>query len=132
MPDWVAERHQTFFAFLAGYIDAEGYIKVCLPHGYRTPQARLEVRSYDANLLQALASGLNARNIPCSLARIRVRAVYENCYGVRSNRVLWGFGVSRKESLAQLFGKLDPYLRHGRRRRGMLKAWALVDPLRNN
>jgi hypothetical protein len=25
LPDWVAETNQTFFAFLAGYIDAEGY-----------------------------------------------------------------------------------------------------------
>jgi hypothetical protein len=39
LPDWVSRSDEAFFAFLAGYIDAEGYIKVSLPRGYRTPQA---------------------------------------------------------------------------------------------
>ncbi len=66
LPDWVSQSDEAFFAFLAGYIDAEGYIRVSLPHGYRTPQARLEVRTYDANLLHALATGLRERAIPLS------------------------------------------------------------------
>jgi hypothetical protein len=87
-----------------------------------TPQVRVEVRSYDSVLLGQLATGLNARGIVCPAARLRVRAGYTNGYGVRSNRDLWGLGISRKDSLLQLFTKLDPYLRHPRRRRDMLTA----------
>jgi hypothetical protein len=120
LPDWVAETDQTFFAFLAGYIDAEGYIRTYLPRGYRTRQVQLEVRSYDMHLLTALAAGLNARGISCRAATLTVRSGYVNGYGVRSNCDLWRFGVSSKSSLDRLFAMLDPHLRHGRRRSDML------------
>jgi hypothetical protein len=126
LPDWVAETDQTFFGFLAGYIDAEGYIRTYLSTGYRTLQARLEVRSYDTQLLTALTVGLNARGILCPAAQITVLAGYTNRYGVRSNRDLWRFGVSSKESLDRLFTLLDPHIRHPRRRRDMLRAWQVV------
>jgi hypothetical protein len=122
VPDWVLKHDDTFFAFLAGYMDAEGYINTYLPRGYRTPQVRIEVRSYDYVLLNRLASGLNARGIICPPARLRVKAGYVNKYGVRSNRPLWGLGVCRHASLRALFERIEPYLRHPRRRRDMLRA----------
>jgi hypothetical protein len=99
VPGWILDSDEPFFAFVAGYIDAEGYVKTSLPRGYFTPQVRLEVRSYDNVLLDELAKGLNARGITCPAANVRVRAGYVNRAGIRSNGVLWGFGVSRKRSL---------------------------------
>jgi AcrR family transcriptional regulator len=124
VPEWVLERDDTFFAFFAGYMDAEGYVNTYLPRGYVTPQCRVEVRSYDAMLLDQLAAGLNARGIACPPARLRVQAGYVNRAGVRSNRALWGLGICRKDSLLELFARIEPYLRHGRRRRDMLDALA--------
>jgi predicted DNA-binding protein YlxM (UPF0122 family) len=126
VPDWILDNDQPFFAFLAGYLDAEGYVKTSLLRGYYTPQVRVEVRSYDNVLLDQLANGLNARGIACPPAGIRVGAGYVNRAGVRSNGVLWGFGVSRKGSLNLLFEKIDPYLRHPRRRRDMIRAWKVI------
>jgi transposase-like protein len=57
---------------------------------------------------------------------LRVTAGYVNRAGVRSNGVLWGFGLSRKGSLQLLFEKIDPYLRHPRRRRDMMRAWKVI------
>src|SRR5207247_5680529 len=51
LPEWVRESDATFFAFFAGYLDAEGYFHTYLRKGYRTPTTCLEVRSYDAMLL---------------------------------------------------------------------------------
>jgi ribosomal protein L31E len=69
------------------------------------PQARLEVRTYDVNLLRQLSDGLNARGIECPPVRLRVTAGYVNGSGVRSNRDLWGLGIHRKQSLRRLSSK---------------------------
>jgi transcriptional regulator with XRE-family HTH domain len=122
VPDWILESDDPFFAFLAGYIDAEGYFHTYFVRRQPKPLACLELRSYDAVLLGQLHNGLAARGIACSPARLRVQAGYTNKYGVRSNKDLWGLGVHRKESLRQLFAKIDPYLRHPKRRIDMLRA----------
>ncbi len=117
---------EVFFAFLAGYIDAEGYVRTSLPRGYSTPQVRVEVRSYDRILLSQIGQGLNVRGVACQPAAVRVEAGYVNKNGVRSNGVLWGLGVHSKKSLRILFEKIDPYLRHPRRRHDMMRAWNVI------
>jgi hypothetical protein len=124
VPEWVLHgTDDCFFAFLAGYIDAEGYICTYLPRGYKTPQARIEVRTYEGNLLSQLAEELNARGISCPPARVRVPAGYVNGRGIRSNGVQWGLAVCTKDSLRILFENLDPHLRHRKRRIDMIRAW---------
>jgi hypothetical protein len=123
VPSWVLGADNTFFAFFAGYLDAEGYIRTYLPPGYKTLQSQLEVRSYDALILSTLGDELNKRAIRCAPARVRVMAGYQNGQGVVSNGDLWGLGISRKVSLIRLFEQIAPYLRHGRRRRDMMRAW---------
>jgi hypothetical protein len=85
------------------------------------PQARLEVRTYDVNLLRQLSDGLNARGIECPPVRLRVTAGYVNGSGVRSNRDLWGLGIHRKQSLRRLFEAIEPHLRHPKRRIDMFR-----------
>jgi hypothetical protein len=124
VPEWMLNGSDAcFFAFLVGYIDAEGYLCTYLPRGYKTPQARLEVRTYDGNLLSELAEELNARGIACPTAQVRVQAGYVNGRGVRSNGVQWGLAVCTKNSLRILFERVDPYLRHRKRRLDMTRAW---------
>jgi hypothetical protein len=124
VPEWVLNgTDEMFFAFFAGYVDAEGYIATYLPRGYKTPQARVEVRTYDGVLLTELADELNVRGIACPSAAVRVDAGYVNGRGVRSNGVQWGLAVCSKRSLRILFEKIEPYVRHGKRRRDMMRAW---------
>jgi hypothetical protein len=122
VPDWALNEDDAFFAFLAGYMDAEGYIRTYLPRDYMTPQVRIEIRSYEAHLLTQLAEGLNARGIVCPPAQLRVKAGYVNRYGVISRGDQWGVGVFRRDSLLRLFAAIQPFLRHPRRRRDMLTA----------
>jgi hypothetical protein len=126
VPHWILASDEPFFAFLAGYIDAEGYFRAYFTAGQPKPQGRLEIRSYDSVLLGQLGAGLNARDIVCPPARLRVRAGYTNKYGVRSNRDLWGLGVHRKDALSQLITRIQPYLRHERRRRDMVSVVKVV------
>jgi len=121
VPDWILHSDEPFFAFLAGYIDAEGYFHTYFQRHYPRPLACLEIRSYDATLLSQLGDGLNSRGVKCAPARLRVRAGYTNGYGVRSNRDLWGLGVHARHSLRVLITRIDPYVRHARRRRDMMR-----------
>jgi transposase-like protein len=124
VPEWVVTNDQAFFAFFAGYVDAEGYFRAYFVRNQPSPLACLEIRSYDSVLLSQLRDGLCDRGVACPPARLRVPAGYTNRAGVRSNRDLWGLGVHRKESLRRLFTKIEPYLRHARRRRDMFTALA--------
>src|SRR5216683_227482 len=124
VPEWVVMNDETFFAFFAGYVDAEGYFRAYFVKNQPKPLACLEIRSYDTMLLTQLGKGLCDRGIACPPARLRVAAGYTNRAGFRSNRDLWGLGIHRKESLRQLFAKIEPYLRHSRRRRNMFTALA--------
>jgi hypothetical protein len=126
VPEWVLAGDEAFYAYFAGYLDAEGYVKTCLPRGYLTEQVRVEIRSYDRNVLTQLGLALNERGIVCPPAKARVRAGYTNKAGIRSNGELWGLGISRKDSLDRLFQHIDPHVRHARRRRDMERAWAVV------
>jgi hypothetical protein len=127
IPDWVLERDDTFFAFFSGYLDAEGYIRTYLPPGYRTRQVRIEVRSYEKVILQTFSAGLNQRDISCPPAALRVLAGYVNGRGIPSNGDQWGLGIFQKESLKRLFTKIEPYVKHARRRSDMLQAWRALD-----
>jgi hypothetical protein len=124
VPEWILANDEAFFAFFAGYVDAEGYFRAYITHNQPKPLARLEIRSYDLVLLTQLGNGLCERGIECPPARLRVLAGYTNRAGVRSNRDLWGLGIHRKESLRRLFVKIEPYLKHARRRRDMYTALA--------
>ncbi len=122
VPEWILTTDDTFYAFFAGYVDAEGYFRAYYVHKQPKPLACLEIRSYDSVLLTQLGDGLCARGIACPPARRRVSAGYTNRAGVRSNRDLWGLGVHRKKSLRRLCTKIEPYLKHSRRRRDMFTA----------
>jgi hypothetical protein len=125
VPVWVLNgSDEMFFAFFAGYVDAEGYFRAYFVQNRPKPQARLEIRSYDVGLLTQLQVGLCERGIECPPVRLRVNAGYTNLEGVRSNRDLWGLGIHRKESLRRLVTRLDTHLRHSRRRRDMMTALA--------
>ena len=131
VPEWILANDEAFFSFFAGYVDAEGYVKVALPRGYQTPQVRVEIRSYEWRTLQQVPERLHAQGIDCPEPSVRVAAGYVNKYGVRSNQAVWGLGISRSDALLALFQRIGPYMRHGRRRRDMEGAIAALRLPRN-
>jgi len=127
VPDWILDGpDDVFFAFVAGYMDAEGYIQTYLSRGCYTPQAKVEIRSYDGILLDELAEELNRRGVICPPADVRVEAGYVNGAGVRTNGVTWGLGIFKRRSVLRLFERIDRHLRHPRRRRDMQRAVAAL------
>jgi hypothetical protein len=124
VPKWVMTDKACFWAYLAGYIDAEGYIG--LARAKRGFQARVELGSCDIGILRALWSGLNERGVRCPEVRLKTRAGTITRQGYRRNSDFYRFYILRKASLDRLFRGIEPYLKHADKRVEMAEAWANV------
>jgi hypothetical protein len=121
IPAWILNDEECFFAFMAGYVDAEGSIKVD-----RRGFARFNLHSYDRGILSQAQARLVEAGVICPPLRLDVPAGRCNKYGITSRKNLWGFSVNRKLSLDTLFDHLDPHLKHRKRRQDMHHAWDTV------
>ena len=52
VPEWVLAGDEAFYAYFAGYLDAEGYVKAGQPLADGQPEIRIEIRSYDRQTLR--------------------------------------------------------------------------------
>jgi hypothetical protein len=124
VPKWVMEADACFWAYLAGYMDAEAHIGL-----RRTKYGRaavVEIGSCDVGILRGLWRGLNARGVQCPQIRLKTLAGTPIGQGYRTNRDFYRLFISRKASLDKLFRSVDSYLKHADRRKRMEKAWANV------
>ncbi|OGI11641.1 hypothetical protein A3K64_00800 [Candidatus Micrarchaeota archaeon RBG_16_36_9] len=107
---WILDNDSNFFAFLAGYTDAEGSI------GVYDNRARFRLGTYDKNILLQIYNKLNNFDIKTNL-RI------EGKKGTRNqNQDFWRISVNYKNSLLKLFELLTPYLKHSKRINDMNQA----------
>lgn len=124
IPDWVLDDEEVFFAFLAGYSDAEAHIGV--HNGY----AIFKIDSYDKNIILKSYAMLQESGItgpmPWMIAAKGSRAE-SSIY--RSD--MWRLQVSAKASLLILFERISPYLKHAKRIRDMEAATGNIHE-RNN
>jgi hypothetical protein len=121
IPDWALADGECFFAFLAGYVDAEGSIQVD-----RRGFARFCLNSYDKTILSQAQARLVEVGVICPPIRPDVPAGRCNSYGIVSRKDYWGFSVHRKTSLDTLFSRLNPHLKHRKRRQDLHRAWKSV------
>jgi len=124
VPAWVQESDDCFWAFLAGYTDAEGSIGVYRNH------SRFVIASYDVGILRDLWVGLTARNVSCPPVRLDqpegslTRSIKGTLHRTRGDR--YCLNVHRAVALGTLFTAINPYLKHAKRRADMLKAWSFI------
>ncbi|MBI1984872.1 MAG: LAGLIDADG family homing endonuclease [Candidatus Wildermuthbacteria bacterium] len=106
IPKWVYNQ-QTFFAFFAGFSDAEG--SIFIPADGR---AVYSLGNYNRQILSDIRESLLRNGIICSNlheSKIKDR-IEKDGYGHKQN--YWMFQINRKESLLRLFDFLEPYVRH--------------------
>lgn len=120
VPDWVMENDGCFWAFLAGYMDAEAYIGI--ERSSRVPQARVEIASSDKGILQGLWAGLNERGVHCPQLYLKIRAGTVDRQGRRHNHDHYALCILRKASLDKLFRGIGPYLKHADKQAEMAEA----------
>ena len=124
VPDWVAADDPCFWAFLAGYMDAESYIGI--RKGKSVHSAIVEIASCDIGILRGLWSGLNERGVICPQLYLKGRAGTANRRGTRNNRDYYDLCIMRKASLDKLFSEIAPFLKHGDKQVSMARAWTNI------
>jgi|SRR3989339_579825 len=108
---WIMQNNNCFFAFLAGYTDAEGNIS------FSNNDARFRIRTYDKNILLQIYKNLNLLNINTKFGLASKKGVH---YKRIQNKDCWGIYVYAKQDLLRLFSLIGPYLKHKKRQRDLV------------
>lgn len=119
---WILLSNKFFFAFLAGYIDAEGYIFVRFYKHCNAPIAGLEIQSYDKNILHQIWKKLKSLKIRCPKPFISKPKGYTSKKGTTSKQDSWRLSVNRKNDLFSLLTYIKPYIKHKKKKQALQKA----------
>jgi len=107
---------------LAGYIDAEGSIKI---HGNKgcIKQVRFLLASYDKLILQQIRKKLISVGIKCGhLGIVSPKGYKTEKKPLPYNENYYGFGIFSKNSLLRLFDNIQNYVKHPKRLQDLEKA----------
>jgi len=108
---WILENDKYFFAFLAGYIDAEGHIGIH-PYG-NNKQACFLLASYDKNILYQLWIKLISLDIKCPKPIISSKKGYvSKAKPLPYKKDYWVLGIYSKMSLLKIFDGISPHIKH--------------------
>ena len=118
IPDWILADDECFFAFFAGYADAEANI------GVYSGKARFRIDSYDKNIILKSHAKLALLGIKFPKPYIDRKKGTISCRrrGGIYHQDRWLLETKRKAPLLQLFECIKPYLKHAKRRQDMAKA----------
>lgn len=119
---WVLGNKKYFSAFLAGYIDAEGCIKI---YGNKNciEQARFILASYDERILQQIREKLVSFGIKCGILRVMAPKGYKTQKkSLPYNQDYHGFNICSKKSLLQLFNCIQNNIKHPKKLQDLAKA----------
>jgi len=116
---WILRNRKLFFAFFAGYLDAEGEINI-----HAGGFAYLRVGTYDKNILIQIKNELEKCGIKSKFnldqpkgtkvnlsLRDRQRGIKKT---YKTKHDFWRVAVYRKKDLLNLFKFISPYIRHQR------------------
>jgi len=105
VPKWVKNNEKTSFAFIAGYIDAEGNFLL------NQAKARFKVDSYDVGILTWIAHWLRKQEIKTKLRCIN-KAGELRRNGAKFKHDLWRLNINEAFSLLNFIKKIRPFIRH--------------------
>jgi len=124
---WILRRNKLFFAFFAGYLDAEGDISL-----HSNKIASLRVGTYDKNILAQIKQKLRKSGIESRFNLDRPKgskinlSLRDKQRGIRkiykTEHDFWRVAVYRKKDLLNLFKCISPYLKHQRLKIALKKA----------
>ncbi len=116
--EWIISDEKYFWAFFAGYADAEG----CFAINKSNNRPGFHIQSYDKNILFQMHDKLRQLNIsaplPLAFKSVKYTGSKDNC--------IWSLSIFRKHSLKLLIINLRPYLKHAKRKKDMGRIWELV------
>jgi hypothetical protein len=106
IPSWIEKDNLLFFAFIAGFTDAEGCI------GISNGRAYYSLGNYNNNFLFKIFKSLNKFGINCNSPTSDNRKGKKNSQGYKYNQNYWTLRINRKDELLRLLENISPCLKH--------------------
>jgi len=116
VPDWVLENEKYFFAFLAGFTDAEGCISIS------RNQAYYSLGNYDSKLLFLIKKKLNKFGIECPKIFECDTSKYFTKDGYGHNQNYWSLRISKKFFLLKFLDSIESYIKHEKKIKDLKRA----------
>jgi len=116
---WMVFDNKYFWAFVAGYSDAEGCFSIKRSNNYPS----FHLQSYDKNILSQIRDKLEQFNIVTP-------SLYESKsekYTGSKNNCIWRLSISRKQALKLFIINLRRLIKHSKRRKDMERVWELIE-----
>ncbi|KKW20971.1 MAG: hypothetical protein UY61_C0018G0007 [Candidatus Adlerbacteria bacterium GW2011_GWC1_50_9] len=108
---WCVKDRKHFFAFVAGFTDAEGSFFIS------RNQARVSWGNYDEDVLAYIQHGLREFGIQtANISHDRLTG-YVGTHGYKRNKNYYHLHCSRKEAIRHVILQLGPYLKHADKKR---------------
>lgn len=104
---WIGDDEGRMWAFIAGYVDAEGNFIINQGRG------RFKIDSYDFSILSSIHAFLLQHDIQSMFRMIARRG--EEKYGTKWNHDLWRLNVNHAGSLEVFIRGISPFLLHRKR-----------------
>lgn len=103
---WILKNDKFFFAFVAGYTDAEGCLLIRKYKKSKIPVAGFELQSSDKNIINQIWKKIILFGIRAPRPKVN-RPI-----GVINRKNIWRLSIFRKSSLLKFLGFIEPYLKH--------------------
>lgn len=116
---WIRKCSRCCLAFFAGYFDAEGCAHLHKDSRTGRQDGRLEIQSYDKEIICKSWKCLLKLGIYCKRPRIVQKAGFIGSNGVRHNGDSWRLSVWRKTSVWQLSNLLIQLAKHSDKRHSL-------------
>ena len=118
---WILKRRRTFFAFAAGYSDAEGTFCICGGDGI------FSIKSQDKKIVHTLWRYLNRYGILCKHPFLGRRGGTVDRRGVKNNKDAWQLTIYRKDALLSFIKEMRPLLKHRQKVKEMMLVKENID-----
>jgi len=115
--DWVLKNKRFFWAFVAGFSDAEGCIAISNKNS-----AYYSLGNYNRELLEQIRSFLCKNKVICSKlheSKTKGKICFEKYF---HNQNYWQLSICRKESLFLFLNSVEPYVKHAQKQRALQQA----------
>lgn len=109
VPNWLLNNRDNFFAFLAGFTDAEGCIKI------NKNQAYYSLGNYDSELLSLIKRNLAKYGIESPKIHESDTSKYFTKDGYGHNQNYWTFRITKKSNLLELLNSIEPFIKHSKK-----------------
>lgn len=114
IPKYIRNNEARSWAFIAGYVDAEGYF------GLNQLKARFKIDSYDTQILDWMRKTLQQFSMRVIFRQIAKRGQPQYRTGI-FHKDLWRLEINEARSILHFIHTISPYIRHGKRKADMIR-----------